>query len=425
MSGELRDVIVIAFHYPPDNTSTGVLRTLKFSRHLLHHGWRARVVTVRPEVYVNQDPALLDQVPDDVTVDRMPCEDARQRLGGAGYYLPWNRIPDPFRSWRRPAIRRCVDLARDADVRAIYSTYPHPSAHLIGLATCRATGLPWVADYRDPWAGGLGYGFDDWWEKRLERRVVRAATRTIANTDLARENFLARYPELDPSRVVTITNGYDEEDFAGLTPHGDDDQRYTLIYPGQIDPGNRNPIPVLEALALLVKRGQLGQDAFRLLMLGGGKALDAGWFRDAVARLGLEANVEVVHDRIPYRESLRRVLAADLALVLNEPVGEMRAVEMAFSRLMVPAKIYEYLRLGCNFLALCGEGAVPHVLDRVGRGWWCSPYDVEGVARYILRGYSEREVHRPAPADNAAIAGFERQALAVRLASVLDEVAGP
>lgn len=425
MTAAPRDFLLVAFHYPPDNTSTGVLRTLKFSRHLVDHGWRARVVTVEPDVYQHTDPALLEQVPEQVTVDRLPCRDARDRWNIAGRYPSWIGIPDRFGSWRGQAVKRCVEIARDASVRAIYSTYPHPSAHLIALAVHRATGLPWIADYRDPWAGGAARDFAGLCDRFLERRVVLAATRTIANTDLSRENFLARYPELDPSRVVTITNGYDEADFVDLEPVHDGDGRFTLIYPGGIDPGNRNPIPVLEALALLVQRGDLQPEAFRLVMLGGGKALDAPWFRSEVDRLGLGDNIEGTHHRIPYHESLGRLKAADMLLVLNEPVGEARAAEVAFSRLMVPAKVYEYLRLQRPFLALCAEGSVPYTLDRIGAGWSCSPYDIEGIARYVMEAVRLRQEQRGIDVDAEALGRYERHALSERLAAVLDEVAGP
>ncbi len=63
-------VLLVAFHYPPDLSSSGVLRTLKFSRYLREHGWEPVVLTARENCYESTDPALLEQIPAGVEVRR-------------------------------------------------------------------------------------------------------------------------------------------------------------------------------------------------------------------------------------------------------------------------------------------------------------------------------------------------------------------
>ena len=41
----MKSVLLMAFHYPPCAGSSGVLRTLKYSRYLPNHGWRPIVLT--------------------------------------------------------------------------------------------------------------------------------------------------------------------------------------------------------------------------------------------------------------------------------------------------------------------------------------------------------------------------------------------
>ena len=41
-----RTALLIAFHYPPCSVSSGLQRSLAFSRHLSEYGWNAVVLTV-------------------------------------------------------------------------------------------------------------------------------------------------------------------------------------------------------------------------------------------------------------------------------------------------------------------------------------------------------------------------------------------
>jgi hypothetical protein len=42
---------MLAFHYPPYFGSSGILRTLKFSKFLPENGWQCTVLTASPRAY--------------------------------------------------------------------------------------------------------------------------------------------------------------------------------------------------------------------------------------------------------------------------------------------------------------------------------------------------------------------------------------
>jgi glycosyltransferase involved in cell wall biosynthesis len=419
-----KHLLVVAFHYPPDNSSTGVLRTLKFTRYLLGHGWHSTVLTVPEDLYRNRDEHLLHQVPPQVKVVRAPCRDVRDQWGIRGIYPGFLAVPDRYGSWRRPAVRAGLEIVARAEMDALYTTYPIPSAHLIGLRLKRKTGLPWIADFRDPWAGGGGHGLRYRVESWLEGTVVREADLILANTEVAREDFLARYPRLAPEKFVTLPNGYDEEDFPPELCQQPATQPFTIVYPGSIDPLNRSPLPLIEAIGQLLRGGQMSRHDVRLHFLGAGAALRQPWFTDAVRAAGLGNIVSGVEGRIPYAESLKVLAGAGLLVVLNEPLGAARETELGYSRLMVPAKVYEYLRLGRPFLALCGEGAVPRLLGQLDAGWWCPPADIDGIARRILAAKVLHERDEGLAIAPDKIAAFERRALTAKLASLLDGLTG-
>ncbi|NJL55865.1 glycosyltransferase family 4 protein, partial [bacterium] len=104
----------------------------------------------------------------------------------------------------------------------IYTTSAPFSSHLIGARLSRQTGLPWVADFRDPYAADSRVGphtaFHRAVRARLEYGWVQQAKRVIATTERTTADFQSRYPAEPAERWVTITNGYDEADFAHEPP---------------------------------------------------------------------------------------------------------------------------------------------------------------------------------------------------------------
>ena len=121
-------------------------------------------------------------------------------------------------SWRFDGVRQGLQLIREFKPELIWSTYPIPTAHRIGLELHRRSGLPWVADFRDPMAQD-GYPADPrLWAayKDLETRTAAAATRCVFTTPGAARNYRERYPER-AERMVVLENGYDEESF-GAAP---------------------------------------------------------------------------------------------------------------------------------------------------------------------------------------------------------------
>ena len=58
-----RTVLLIAFHFPPIQGSSGVQRTLRFAQHLPTFGWRPVVLTIVPEAYEAVRPASGNEIP--------------------------------------------------------------------------------------------------------------------------------------------------------------------------------------------------------------------------------------------------------------------------------------------------------------------------------------------------------------------------
>jgi hypothetical protein len=412
-----RKLLVIAFHYPPDNTSTGGLRTFKFTEYLLRHGWRSHVISVPTNLYRSLDPAGAARMPKEVTVERVWARDAKSVFGFRGVYPSWLGIPDRYWTWLFSGTRAGARAIRGSGIDVVYSTYPMPSAHLIGLRLKRRFGLPWIADFRDPWAVSSGAWPRDWVESRLERLVVAAADRVICNTPAMRRRFLKTYPDVDASHFVTITNGYDEPEFGALQPARSD--KFHILYPGTVDRENRNPRPVLAAVAAAIKGGQLPANDVLLTFLGSGNYGVSTEFRADLDRYGLRSITEVVAARIPRREALNRIAGADVLVVLSDQEQQTGDAREDWTSMQVPAKVYEYLRLGSPMLPLVQGGAVAEVLREVQGCEPLSPRDVDRVAKRLGELYRGRRDSRIPPHAPPAVARYSRENLTVKLAAEL------
>ena len=148
----MRTALLVAYHFPPIAGSSGLQRTLRFAQYLPEFGWRPVVLSVQPSAYERVDEASLAQVPAGCTVIRTRCLDAARHLALLGRYPGFAALPDRWASWRLWGVRAGVHAAREHGASAVWSTYPIATAHQIGAGIARRTGLPWVADFRDPMA---------------------------------------------------------------------------------------------------------------------------------------------------------------------------------------------------------------------------------------------------------------------------------
>lgn len=412
-----RKVLMITFHYPPSNTSSGGLRPLKLGKHLRELGWDSSVLTVRPECHASTDAALLQQIPAGIAVHRAFCVDAKTAFSIRGKVPGFMVVPDRYLSWLPFGVRRAVRLVRHERVDAIYSTAPPPTAHLIALLVRRITGRPWVADFRDPWVeteGSEVHGrVRQAVELRLERTVVTHADRVLVTTPELGDLLSTRYGHAVRGKIDVIYNGYDEEDFAELEPAASDDRCFTVVHAGLLHPYYRNPVPVLQAVRECLERRWLPPTA-RLDLVGVGEAAARARIARQAEEMGVQALVRVT-ERVPYREALARLSAASALLLLQG--GDD-------TYMLIPAKAFEYLRTGRLIIALTPEASATARLVREFSGSFVAPPDdPPAIARQLAAAYGSwcggvRTVDRM----SEGLDRYSRQAAAGNLAHVLERL---
>lgn len=341
-------LLMVAFHYPPCFGSSGIHRTLKFSRYLRDHGWRPIVLTAHPRAYVKTSPQQLDEIPAGVPVTRAFALDTARHLPLLRSSVRLRGLPDRWASWWLGAVPAGLRLVRRHRPAALWSTFPVATAHLIGLTLHRLTGLPWIADFRDSMTED-GYPEDPGTRRVyrwIERKTIEAAACAVFTAPSARELYHSRYPDFPRSRSLVISNGYDEADFEGLpvpsasAPPAGGPLR--LVHAGLIYEEERDPRPFFRAIARLRQEGRLDEATLRVELRAPGSD---DYYHRIVKELGVEGVVHVL-PALAYHEILRDCATASGLLVLQGKSCNHQ----------IPAKAYEYLRLGRPILGLTAAG---------------------------------------------------------------------
>lgn len=410
-------VLLIAFHFPPIRGSSGMQRTLRFAKHLPAFGWRPIILTVDPRAYEETAHVSGNEVPPGLVVRRAFGLNAARHLSFFGRYPAALALPDRWASWRLFAVPKGLRIIRRERVNAIWSTFPIASAHTIGLDLAQRSGLPWIAEFRDPmWQS-------DWppepaanraW-RELEGRIFARADRAVFTTPSAITMYAERFPRFDAKKLALIENGYDEETFNRAGPASGDAARpslpITLLHSGIIYRSERDPTQFFAAVAALKNKRLIDAATLRIVLRASGSESD---YDAELARLGISDIVRLVPG-IDYLAALREMLSAHGLLLL----------QAANCNAQVPAKLYEYLRAGRPILALTDPaGDTARTLAAAGTGT-VARLDSSAEIESALLGFVEQIRNGTARGASAStIPRYSREAQAGELARLLSEVAG-
>src|SRR5690606_34655325 len=140
---------MVALDFPPCK-SAGVQRTQKFTEYLPGFGWQPTILTGMSMIYAQLSPVTL---PDDLKIYRAFGLDTFRHLSFKGKHFTFMEKPDRFFSWYWHGVIQGMKAIRETQPDIIWSTFPCSTAHRIAATLHERTGLPWVADFRDPFAG--------------------------------------------------------------------------------------------------------------------------------------------------------------------------------------------------------------------------------------------------------------------------------
>jgi glycosyltransferase involved in cell wall biosynthesis len=372
-------VLLVTLYFPPAGGG-GVQRPLKFATHLPALGIETHVLAPDDPRWVHADPEL--KPPTQAWVHRAryvgpsgrkPAEELYGRRGlervSQQARLTFRRVllPDENVSWNLTAIPAALRIVRREGIDVVITTSPPSSVHLVGAAAKRVTGVRWMADLRDSLlahphrrAESRLVRAKETGERAVAGIVARSADAIVAVSDAIADEARGLEPK---GRVVTIANGCDFDDFAGLEYRPA--ERFRITHTGSFF-GKRSPRPFLEALA--------GTDLDVVArFVGDFRSADRDWAES----VGLGDRLEL-YPYVPRRHSLELQRDSEaLLLLVPEAGGRGRGV--------LSGKVFEYLAAERPILAAVPpDGAAAKLLRETGSAVVAPPDDVEAIRAALV-----------------------------------------
>lgn len=459
--GRSRTLLVVAGEFPPLK-SIGRIRTVKFVEHLQKHGWHSIIVTLAASpadpIY---DEQLWSEIPQGVEVIRVPTPDTEARIAAmakrllgrqaaavgqegnavraaSGPPLPgignpssrlidvahdalrWFQkmllfIPDGSRPWAKRVTQECLRLCAERRIDAIYTTLPPFSSAFVGRDLRRATGLPWIVDYRDLWFGDVLREWLPAWRKRyefgIERRLLRHADAIVTVSEPKTAYMQHLHPGL-AARWETLTNGYDEDIYAGRQRRRSSGTgTIDFVYTGRLFK-NRRGYAFAEALGRLHASDPSLTRNVRVRVFGSVAPEIRARYDEILQRHAIAHLYDFAGD-VSYETAMQAQLDCDYLLLIVDTGETADGV--------IPGKLFEYVAARRPIFALCNPGATQQIIERAGLGKTVPAESVDACTA-LLREWLSAPVPEEIAADEAFLARFDRREITRRLAQLLDEV---
>ena len=433
----MKRVLIITYYWPPSGGS-GVQRWLKMSKYLPEYDWQPVIYTTENAEYPIIDPSLEKDVSPDIEVIRRPItepytiykkflgikkeetvkmgfiDEKESKKSWKSDLSLWIRgnlfIPDARCGWVKPSVRFLKEYLNEHPVDAIISTGPPHSMHLIAMKLKEALGLPWIADFRDPWTE-IDYYNDlhltAWADRkhhRLEQEVLTKADKVVTVApDGAR-----RLGRLGNRNVRTIYNGFDRDDDT-QTPVNLSEQ-FTITYLGVLSK-IQNPSNLWQALAELIKEDSGFDKNLKINMIG---QIDSTVV-SSIDENGLTQLVAyspyMPHDQV---SAVHR--SSTLLLLLLMPDSEPRA------KGLLTGKLFEYMASGRPILCIGPEdGDAARILRETGAGQTVSFEDKEKMKEALKNLYQRYLENTLEGNTNPKVENYSRQVMTQQYAALLNQ----
>ncbi|MBQ2874062.1 MAG: glycosyltransferase family 4 protein, partial [Bacteroidales bacterium] len=398
----MKRVLIISYYWPPTGGS-GVQRWVKFAKYLPEEDWQPVIYTPENPEQLAVDASLEAEVPSEAEVIRTRITEpyalykkVLRRSGHSKEAVEVNPVnaqnksflqkaamwvrgnffrPDPRCLWIRPSVRYLKKYLEEHPVDLIVTTGPPQSMHMIGLRLAKETGLPWVADFRDPWTKIFYFKHlsmtpaTERWHKKMEKAVLDEASAVVAVSPLVQQEFQA----MTDTPVELITNGFDECDFPSekdTEAYGGPDKDFTITHTG-LFAADGNPTVLWDVLREKYQADDDFRKQLRIKLIGKNdeqilKALKDRGLQEALTDMGYQ----------PHSVAVEQQRKASILILPLRKEPEYKAV--------LPGKLFEYMASERPVLGIGQpDGAMAMILGEAKTGTVLDWDDKKGISEYI------------------------------------------
>ncbi|MCC7417775.1 MAG: hypothetical protein IT176_11610 [Acidobacteria bacterium] len=418
----MKRVVLVAPEFPPSNTA-GAHRPRLFARHLPAFGWTPTVLTVRREQIEGPlDPLLEELIDPGLDVVRT----------GALPVRPVRIVGDLGLRTLGHHLSALGAIARRGTLQAMVLFGPPWFSFALGPLMKRRFDVPYVVDYIDPWisdwTASHRFPGKGWFHHRaaaaIEPGVLRSASHVTAVSEGILHDLRGRHRWLSPARMSAMPYGAEPADLAASARLGVEPPDFragsgevTICFTGALQPKGRDLVGAVLAAMAEIRETTPALGARLRLRAYGTSNLTWGHGRHAVrpmaARLGLDAVVSEIPERIPYLQALAVLRASDVVLVTGSADQYYHA-----------SKLYPAIVSGRPVLALChADSSIAPVMRETGAGvcvTFRDPAELAGRAGEVRAAIETLIGRTPPPADPARVERFTARASTAVLARALD-----
>lgn len=430
----LKKALIITYYWPPSGGS-GVQRWLKFVKYLRDYGVEPVIYTPKNPELMAVDKALEAEIPAGVEVIKQKITEPynlyklltgkkeikpgfiNQKRGKRGrsfkeslsLFLRSNVfIPDPKALWIRPSVKVLTKYLYQNSVDVIISTGPPHSMHLIAKKVSAKTGIPWIADFRDPWTGMYNFKhLKHTWlaeliHRGLEKGVIKSADAIVVVTNGMRDEFAG----LGGKNISVITNGFDELDFP--QNGGVSDKEFSITYTGLFFK-DRNPSNLWRVLAKLANERSDFKGDLKIRLVGN---TDAS-IKEEIAVAGLADNL-FCSDYIPHNEVIKIQQNAQILMLSSGMEPESKSI--------LTGKFFEYLAARRPILAFgYKESDIADALRETNAGILFDYTQEKDLSEWIENRYLQYKGDG-IPSTDGQISRFSRRSLTGDMVKIINSL---
>lgn len=432
----MKKVLIITYYWPPSG-GAGVQRWLKFVKYMRDFGWEPIVYTPEnPEAPVI-DNSLEKDIPDNLTVIKRkiwePYTAYKKFIGqkkeqkiNAGFLSEnkkpglsenvsvWIRgnlfIPDARKFWIKPSVKFLTNYLKNNLVDAIISTGPPHSMHMIALGLKQRLGIPWLADFRDPWTN-IDFYEDLKLIKRADKKHHKLEKEVLKNADsvvLISRGMADDFNKIYQRNYEVITNGYDSDDISNGSKI-ELDRKFSISYIGTMVK-TRNPISFWKAINQIINLNKEFAKNIEIKLIG---KIDYS-VQQSIKEFQLQKYITKIN-YLPHNEVIKLQKQSQVLLLLinNTPNAKM----------ILTGKFFEYMAAHRPILCIGPpDGDAVRILKETNSGLQSDFQDVIKIKENILNFYQLYK-NQELSSDIKNIENYSRKGLTNRLVNILNGIA--